>query len=204
MKIIEEPRQKTYFILVGHDFDSLLSTITSRTQLVKIPAYSNDEIVSFLSTKYHLESHKAQNIAFLSEGNMNSAINLVESVENNYAELFRNWMLACYKNNLNEAAGLMDEVAKLGRTQIQLFLKNGLKILRESLLFKTIDNYEIKFEGEYKEFIQKFSSTLNARHIENSYTQINETIYHIQRNANAKISLFNLSLALRHNFIRKR
>lgn len=204
LKIIEEPPQKTYFILVANDFDSLLSTITSRTQLVKVPAYTNEEIVSFLSTKYHLETEKAQNVAFLSEGNINSAIKLVESVENNYAEIFRNWMLACYKNNLKEASSLMDEVAKLGRTQIQLFLKNGLKILRESLLYKSIDDYEIKFEGEYKEFIQKFSSTLNAKHIEKSYTQINETIYHIQRNANAKISLFNLSLALRHNFIRKR
>ncbi len=204
LKIIEEPPQKTYFILVANNFDDLLSTITSRTQLVKVPAYSEEEIVTYLSQKYHLDKSKAESIAFLSEGNINNAISLVESVENNYAEMFRNWMLACYKNNLNEAANLIDEVAKLGRTQIQLFLRNGLKILRESLLYKNIDNYEIKFEGEYKEFIKKFSSTLNASHIENSYKEINDTIYFIQRNANAKISLFNLSLALRHNFIRKR
>ncbi len=204
LKLIEEPPQKTYFILVANNFDSLLTTITSRTQLVKVPAYSQEEVVSYLNEKYHLDHNKSESIAFLAEGSMNSAIALVESVENNYAEMFRNWMLSCYKNNLLEVSSIMDDLAKLGRTQIQLFLRNGLKILRESLLYKSIDDYDIKFEGEYKEFIKKFSNTLNAKHIENSYEQINETIYHIQRNANAKISLFNLSLALRHNFIRKR
>jgi DNA polymerase-3 subunit delta' len=204
LKLIEEPSQKTYFILVANNFDSLLTTITSRTQLVKVPAYTEEEIIQLLGDKYHLDHQKAESIAFLAEGNMNTAIAMVESVENNYAEMFRNWMLSCYKNNLQEVSSIMDELSKLGRTQIQLFLRNGLKILRESLLYLNIEDYEIKFEGEYKDFIKKFSNTLNAKHIESSYQQINDTIYHIQRNANAKISLFNLSLALRHNFIRKR
>ncbi|MEY2923521.1 MAG: hypothetical protein RLZZ337_61 [Bacteroidota bacterium] len=202
LKIIEEPPQKTYFILVANNYDSLLPTITSRTQLVKLPAYSEQEVSSFLSNKYHLDHKKAENLAFLAEGNLNTAIKLVESVEDNYSQLFREWMLACFKNQLKQVGIITDDIAKLGRTQIQLFLKNGLKILRESLLYKTIDNYEIKFEGEYKDFIKKFSNTINAQTVEQSYQQINETIYHIQRNANAKISLFNLSLSLSQNFIR--
>lgn len=204
LKIIEEPPQKTYFMLVAHNFDALLTTITSRTQLVKVPAYTHEDVMRYLIERYQLDQSRAENISFLSEGNLNAAITLVESVENNYAEMFRTWMLACYQNNLQVVAATMDELAKLGRTQIQLFLRNGLKILRESLLFKHVDNYEIKFEGEYKDFIKKFSNTLNANYIEQSYELINDVIYHIGRNANAKIALFNLSLALRHNFIRKR
>ena len=204
LKIIEEPPQKTYFILVAYNYDSLLPTITSRTQLVKMPAYTEEEVADFLGKKYHLENKKAESLAFLAEGNLNNAIKLVESVEDNYSELFRKWMLACYTNRILEVGKITDEIAKLGRTQIQLFLKNGLKILRESLLYKTIDNYEIKFEGEYTDFIRKFSNTINAQTVEKSYEQINETIYHVQRNANAKISLFNLSLGLRQNFIRKK
>jgi DNA polymerase-3 subunit delta' len=204
LKIIEEPPQKTYFILVASNYDSLLPTITSRTQLVKIPAYNEEEVADFLGKKYHLDHKKAESLAFLAEGNLNSATKLVESVEDNYAQLFREWMLACYGNKIKDVGRITDDIAKLGRTQIQLFLKNGLKILRESLLYKTIDDYEIKFEGEYKDFIRKFSNTINAQLVEKSYEQINETIYHVQRNANAKISLFNLSLGLRQNFIRKK
>lgn len=202
LKFIEEPPHKTYIFLVANNFDALLTTITSRTQLVKIPSYTAEDVSTYLGSKYNLESNRAESIGFLSEGNLNSAINLVESVENNYAEIFRNWMLSCYKNDLNGVSQITDEVAKFGRNQIQVFLTNGLKILRESLLYSTIADYDVKFEDEYKQFIMKFSKTLSAQNIESSYSKINDAIYHVQRNANAKITLFNLSLALRKNFIR--
>ena len=203
LKIIEEPPQKTYFILVAHQFDQLLPTLTSRTQLIKVPAYDIHEIVSYLKSKYQLEAQQAERLAFLSEGNLRLAEQFVEEVDDNHAELFREWMLACYANQLHKVDQITEQLAKQGRTQIQLFLQNGLKILRETLLYLSMDGYDIKFAGEYKEFIRRFSRTVNAELIERSYQGMNETIYHIGRNANAKISLFHLSLALRHNFIRK-
>ncbi|MDB9883032.1 hypothetical protein OAD66_07870 [Bacteroidia bacterium] len=204
LKLIEEPPQKTYFILVAENSEALLPTITSRTQLVKIPRYTEEETEDYLQTKYGLGSQKAEQIAYLSEGNFRKAISLVESVEDNYSTLFRDWMLACYSNNLKTVATVTDDLHKIGRVQLQIFLVNGLSILRESLLYKTITNYQIKSEKEQVDFIKKFSKTLNAANIEKSYEQINEVIYHIQRNANAKIALFNLSLNLRYNFVRNR
>ena len=203
LKVIEEPTQKTFFILVAENSDRLLATITSRTQLVKIPKYSETEAQLFLQEKYNLDSKKAEQLAYLSEGNLRKAIDLVESVEDNYSEIFRDWMLACYSNNLKKVMEITEELHKLGRVQLQLFLTNGLAIMRESLLYKTITDYVIKAESDQQAFIKKFSTTLNAACIETSYEQINEVIYHIQRNANAKVALFNLSLNLRYNFIRK-
>lgn len=204
LKLIEEPPQKTYFSLVAENSDALLATITSRTQLIKVPKYTEAEIQQFLIDKYALDPQKAEQIAYLSEGNFNKAVELVESVEDNYAEMFRHWMLACYSNNLGKVSTLADSMHKLGRVQLQYFLTNGLSILRESVLYQTIDNYQIKAEKGQQDFIKKFSTTLNASCIEKSYAQINEVIYHIQRNANAKIAIFNLSLQLRYNFIRNK
>ena len=204
LKIIEEPPQKTYFILVANNFDLLLPTLTSRTQLVKVPAYSTDEVKAHLSRAYHLEASKADGIAFLSEGDMRKAIGMVEEVDDNYSDAFRKWMLACYQNDLSTVSSLVDDLAKLGRTQLQLFLQNGLKILRETLLYRSMEDYKIRFSGEHKDFIKNFSRSLNAKGIEECYKAINETIYRIGRNANAKISLFQLSLALRHHFSRKK
>jgi DNA polymerase-3 subunit delta' len=202
LKLIEEPAQKTYFILVAENSDELLTTITSRTQLLKIPSYTYEETQDFLQKKYSLDPTKAEQISYLAEGNLRRAMELVESVEDNYSAMFRDWMLACYSNNLKKAAELSDSLNKLGRVQLQIFLKNGLNILREGLLYKMIDNYEIKAEREQQDFIKKFSKTLNASYIETSYEQINEVIYHIQRNANGRIALYNLSLKLRYNFVR--
>ncbi len=204
LKIIEEPPQKTYFILVANNFDLLLPTLSSRTQLVKVPAYSSEQISEHLKSSYHLDKSRAESIAFLAEGDMRKAIGMVEDVDDNYSDSFRKLMLACYQNDLSTVSSLVDELAKLGRTQLQLFLQNGLKILRETLLYRSMDDYKIRFSGEHKEFIKNFSRSLNAKGIEECYTAINETIYHIGRNANAKISLFQLSLALRHHFIRKK
>ena len=203
LKLIEEPPQKTYFILVAENSDALLATITSRTQLVKIPNYTEVETQAFLTEKYSLDHQKAEQISYLSEGNMRKAIDLVESVEDNYSAMFRDWMLACYSNNLQKVSSLSDTLHKLGRVQLQIFLTNGLSILRESLLYINIKDYTIKAEKDQQEFIKKLSKTLNASHIEESYKQINEVAYHIQRNANAKVALFNLSLSLRYNFERK-
>ena len=204
LKLIEEPPQKTYFSLAAENSDALLATITSRTQLIKVPKYTEAETQQFLIDKYALDPQKAEQIAYLSEGNFNKAVELVESVEDNYAEMFRDWMLACYSNNLGKVSTLADSMHKLGRVQLQYFLTNGLSILRESMLYQTIDNYQIKAEKGQQDFIKKFSTTLNASCIEKSYAQINEVIYHIQRNANAKIAIFNLSLQLRYNFIRNK
>ncbi len=202
LKLIEEPPQKTFFILIAENSDALLATITSRTQLIKIPKYTETETSSYLQEKYGLDSSKAEQVAYMSEGNFLKATNLVENVEDNYASIFREWMLACYTNDVKKAADLCDDLQKLGRVQLQLFLTNGLKILRESLLYMNIDNYQIRAEQDQIDFIKKFSKTLNASHVEKSYEKINEAIYHIKRNANAKITLFNLSLSLRYNFIR--
>ena len=203
LKLIEEPPQKTFFILVAEDSDELLTTITSRTQLVKVPRYTEEETTLFLKDKYNLESNRAEQIGYLAEGNFRKATELVESVEDDYSSLFREWMVACYSNNLSKAYEIAEKITKQGRVQSQTFLTNGLSILRESLLYKMVDNYKIKAGQEQQEFIKKFSKTLNATCIEKSYEQINEVIYHIKRNANGKLALFHLSLNLRYNFVRK-
>jgi DNA polymerase-3 subunit delta' len=39
LKIIEEPPKNTLFILVAHNQEQILSTLLSRTQIVKIPKF---------------------------------------------------------------------------------------------------------------------------------------------------------------------
>ena len=203
LKLIEEPPQKTYFILVAEQSQQLLPTITSRTQLTKIPSYSNEETKEFLDQKYGLEKSHLEQIARLADGNLRVATQLVENNSTDYGPLFRDWMLACYRNDLKSVSDLSDKLHAMGKNQIQLFLSHGIGILRECMMHQTIDNYTINAESSQVDFIQKLSSTLNAFFIEKIYTQMNEVIYHLQRNANPKIALFNLSINIRYHFIRK-
>jgi DNA polymerase-3 subunit delta' len=43
LKTLEEPPEKTLIILVTQDYESLLKTIISRTQLIKVPNYTSKE-----------------------------------------------------------------------------------------------------------------------------------------------------------------
>ena len=65
-----------------------------------------------LHKKYKLDPKRAENISFLADGNLREAIMMVEEVDDNYSEVFRNLMLACFKNDLNEASKIIDDLAK--------------------------------------------------------------------------------------------
>ena len=51
LKTLEEPPEKTIFLLVSEDRFSLLKTIKSRVQLIKTPAFTTKEIVDYLEEK---------------------------------------------------------------------------------------------------------------------------------------------------------
>lgn len=202
LKLLEEPPQKTYFILVSENSENILTTIKSRTQLVKFPKYTDEEITEIISDRLQLDKTQAQKVAYLADGNLVKAEKLIQELEDDYSEMVRRYLLACYKNDLVEIMKMSDELVKAGRIQVELFLETSLKVLREVLVFQQIENYQIKYREAYVDFITKLSKVLNANFVEEIYSRINESIYHISRNSNGKMTLFNLALEIRYYFIR--
>ena len=52
LKILEEPPEKTLFILISENQDVIINTILSRTQLVKIPKIANNDLYQELHQHY--------------------------------------------------------------------------------------------------------------------------------------------------------
>jgi DNA polymerase-3 subunit delta' len=50
LKMIEEPPEKTLFLLVSDDPDKIIPTILSRCQLVKIPSFSSESVIKYIKT----------------------------------------------------------------------------------------------------------------------------------------------------------
>src|SRR5215218_3525969 len=69
LKLIEEPPPDTLFILVAENETSILSTILSRCQLVKVPALQPEDIERSLIAKAGIVADNARLIANASEGN---------------------------------------------------------------------------------------------------------------------------------------
>ena len=74
LKIIEEPPQETYFLLVTQDADNVLGTIQSRTQLMQIPALGESEIAEALKERADVPDETAAAIAHVSQGSFTSAM----------------------------------------------------------------------------------------------------------------------------------
>ena len=77
LKIIEEPPNKTVFILIAEDEERLISTIKSRCQILHFPPLSEHVLKQALLNKYGLEENVASKIAHQANGNFNKASDLV-------------------------------------------------------------------------------------------------------------------------------
>jgi len=200
LKLIEEPTDDTILIFVTEDRDKLLQTIQSRTQALQLTALNEAEIVEGLTTKYSLPGEEAATIAKICDGNFNAAVSLMVETENNFHEIFRDWMLSCVRNKMGEVLSKIDEMSGLGRVGIKNLLSYGLYVIRAGMLYNNGVYEKLIANQSDKEFIGKFSNFINTKNIYSFVREFNDSIYHIERNANPKITLLNLSLQVEKLF----
>jgi len=203
LKLLEEPPADTHLILVAEDINQILPTIVSRTQIFSVPGFTPNAISLFLQ-KNHLKSEKqATAISFLSKGNLSIAKNLLDEEDTGYTETMQSWLQYCYARNTSKINEWVATTSAFGREKIKQFLENTLYIFGECLHCRFIEGHMPRVPEANAKFVMDISKILTESKIERIYRHINDTIYHIERNANPKISLFNLSMMLRNILLEK-
>ncbi len=81
LKQIEEPVGKTVIILVAEDEEQLLKTITSRTQMVRVPPVDKKSLVNYLQEKEGVSPQIASQVAAFAEGSLITAKNKLHESE---------------------------------------------------------------------------------------------------------------------------
>ncbi|MCC7050474.1 MAG: DNA polymerase III subunit delta' [Bacteroidia bacterium] len=197
LKLLEEPPDKTLFILICQQPDQLLPTIISRTQMIKFNPLDNETVYQWVLKEKNISELKAQEIARQSNGNLNKALLLLtdENISTHF-ETFTSWMRLCYSKKFDEILAWVNETAKTGREQQKNFLEYALTMVRECLIrhggvanLSNVNNNEIQF-------IEKFYPFINFRNSLSIMEEINTAIQHIERNGNPKIIFLDLSLKL--------
>ena len=199
LKILEEPPDKTIFILVAHQSDQLLTTILSRTQLVKFSINTEKEMIDFLQSKGH-DTQKSTYAAKLADGNINKAIEILlneqDAQELNLLAHFQQFMRLALKFNPFKINQWIDETASLGREKQKQFFNYGLQLLRDCIVINFSNESLAKCNPEELEFLKKFAPFVHIHNIEAITEEFNKTIFHIERNANPKIVLMDFSLKM--------
>jgi DNA polymerase-3 subunit delta' len=198
LKLIEEPPDKTLFLLVSDEPDKILPTIISRCQLVKIPGFSDDEIGEFLKVKFGTDERKASEIARVANGNIIRAIGLHENEDSSIRNLerFKSLMRFAWKRDVISVIGWSEEMAATGREAQKNFLSFSLRLLRENLML-TLDrknNKLVYLTGDEASFSDNFHPFITQKNIYNLTDEFNLAHSHIEANGNAKIIFLDLAL----------
>jgi DNA polymerase III subunit delta' len=196
LKILEEPPPHTYFILVTNAVDRLLPTIISRTQIVTVPLLWDEEVETCLVEKYGVDKSKAHRIARLAEGNLNLAIQLIESEEGNDSKIFMDWMRMCYGRSYGALVAMSEQFHALDRLNQRNLITYSMNAMREVLLRLSGAVAMNRFHGEELTFIENFSKFLDVEKIEKSFQLLNEAHYHLERNGSAKMIFLDMSLKI--------
>jgi DNA polymerase III subunit delta' len=198
LKMIEEPPDKTLFLLVSEEPDKIIPTILSRCQLVKIPSFSADDIEKYLIRRFGIPVEKASDISRVSNGNIVRAVELCENEDSSRVNLdyFKSLMRFAWKRDIISLISWSEEIAAAGREYQKNFISFALRLLRENLMLSLdqLQNRIVFLAGEEATFSGNFHPFINQNNIYPLTDEFNQVYSHIEANGNAKIIFLDLAL----------
>jgi DNA polymerase-3 subunit delta' len=204
LKLIEEPPEKTVFILIAEDEEQIINTIRSRCQVLHFPPLAEEAISEALVKNYQIEASVATKIAHQANGNYNKACDLVyhDSEDIQFEQWFILWVRSAFKAKGNKSAihdliSWSEEIAKTGRETQKKFLNFCLNYFRQALLLNYKANELVYLEPKSENFkLENFAPYVHDSNILDIADELQDAIYHIERNGNSKIILTDLSIKL--------
>lgn len=199
LKLIEEPPEKTLFLLVAENQEEVLSTIRSRCVLVKVPRLDTAVIKDALVEKCGCSEQLAIDAATMSNGSWPLAKRFSNDIDNEmlYADTFRKWMRYCFKGAVPELIDFVaNEIKGLGREKQKALLEYGLNIFHCSLLINNNISSAVMLTSAEKTFAQNFAPYINMKNVTQICALFEESINQIVRNANAQLVFMDDSLKM--------
>lgn len=200
LKILEEPWDKTLFVLVSERPDRLLKTIVSRTQEVAVPRLTPEALERAARAAGESDPAKIRNIARLANGDLLELRRLTagatDECRHENFELFRSLMRFSYNDRHLELIGWAEEAAQLTRERQLSFLLDSARLLRESYIMHAGAAAATYLWGEEAEFCSKFSPFIGSRNIEPLISEIETASAQITQNGNPKIVFTHFALTV--------
>ncbi len=198
LKILEEPPEKTLFLLVSENSEQLLTTITSRTQRIVVPPLESAVVQKAIADRYGIEEPERSNIAHIANGNLIRAEEIIQTSNESreYFELFTQVMRASYSRNAMEMKRWSEAMARLGRKRQASFLQYAQRMIRENFILNLKNNDLNYMTGYENDFSARFSPFVNERNIFGLLSELESAERHIEQNVQAKLVFFDLALKM--------
>lgn len=207
LKLLEEPPEKTLFLLISEQPELLLSTIVSRTQEIRVPRLTESDIADELIRSRGIAGADAGDLAHIANGSLTAACKLADANEqnslffNDFVALMRNAWLVGQRKDYSALLSLrkwsLDIAdAKVGRERQKAFLQYAQRQVRENYIanfHQPTMNYQT---GAERAFSAKFAPFIHNDNVERIMNQLSTAEAQITQNGNAKIIFFDLCLQM--------
>lgn len=198
LKLLEEPPEKTLFLLVSEMPEQLLSTILSRTQRFSVPRIAEADIALALRDKYAVQSADADAIAHMANGSFVKALETISLNEENqlFFDLFVSLMRLAWQRKIRELKQWSEQVAGLGRERQKNFLDYCQRMIRENFIYN-LHQPEMNYLTRPEEnFTIRFAPFVNERNVVGIMEELSEAQLHIVQNVNPRMVFFDFALKM--------
>ena len=198
LKLLEEPPQKTVFLLVTEAPGQLLETIRSRVQRFDIRRISDEYIEHALVESRGIEAADARRIARSASGNWLKALEALDAGSENklFFDLFVMLMRKAYMHDVKELKHWSEAVSAFGREKQLRMLAYFLRMVRENFVYNFRQSELCYMSNEEEGFAKNFARFINERNVVDISERLQRVIRDIGQNANGKIQFFNLALEM--------
>jgi DNA polymerase-3 subunit delta' len=198
LKLLEEPPEKTVFLLVSEEPERTLTTIRSRAQTLVVPPVTDEDLAQALSEKYSLSPEDIQLVIRLAKGSYEEAIRIIESTGENeaYLDLFITIMRNSWTRNVQNMKAKADQFAAMGRDRQKGFLAYTQRMMRENFLYR-LQLPEINYMNRKEaEFAVNFHPYVKENNIIEFMEELALAEQHVEANVNPRMIFFDLSMKI--------
>ncbi len=200
LKILEEPWERSLFILVSQQPELLLPTILSRTQQLSVPQIEVPVLMKYAESRGVNDVKQQQSLAHLASGDILELKRVVSgegsAQREEFFELFTRLMRLSYNDKHLELMSWAEDVAALSRADQLGMLRYSLTLLREAYIRHAgLENICYTWGAEAN-FCTKFAPYIGNENIEFLIEQIELAIAQISQNANPTILFTHFALVV--------
>ena len=201
LKSLEEPLSGTYYFLISHNPEKIITTILSRCRIVQLPPIENDLLQQKLQQSNGVSPEDAAFWARCSAGSYGKALELIareEEQSSNY-----NMFISILEKGVNkDLVGMVDiweQIASYGKeVQKQICLEGG-EILRK-LYMISLQMESISYASEKeREQLDRLQKRIKEDFYRKGYGYLNNAIECIERNVNPKFIFCDLCNRIYYN-----
>lgn len=198
LKVIEEPPEKTLFLMVTEDEEGIIPTIRSRCQIIKVPYIDNESMKKELASIKGTSSVDISNIVHLAGGDYLKALDYLNPDEDNmfFFSRFQEMMRYAFKPNIMKLMEWAEEMATIGRDRQKAYFAFALRLIREYFVMNLKRPDLVYLNDEEFNWGKNFSPFINERNIIPFAREFEDGIKHISMNGNPRIIFLDTALRI--------